>query len=245
MAAEYETCSKVDAWKKLLCALAFFHANIQERRKFGPLGWNNLYAFDESDLETSFAVLRRFLDEQDVIPWGALLYITGQINYGGRVTDDNDRKCLMAILGKYIQPATLEDGTTFSASGLYFAPPAGTFEEQLEYFDTLPVADKPEFFGMHENANTTFNVNASTAFMATVLDLQPREGGGGGGASPDEIVTALADKMEETLPIQLDNDEAGETTFVTAKRIAPVACHRAHARDGQVQPPAINDDAIA
>jgi hypothetical protein len=77
---------------------------IQERRKFGPLGWNIRYEFNQSDLECSMMTLRMFLEEQEAIPWPALEYVVGQINYGGRVTDDLDRRCLMSILRQYITP---------------------------------------------------------------------------------------------------------------------------------------------
>jgi hypothetical protein len=57
---------------------------LQERRKFGPLGWNICYEFNASDLECSSSTLRMFLGAAEAIPWEALEYVIGQVNYGGR-----------------------------------------------------------------------------------------------------------------------------------------------------------------
>ena len=59
--------------------------------------------FNDSDLETSYTLLRNFLDLPQDIPWDAILYVVGEITYGGRVTDDWDRRCLLTILTKFMK----------------------------------------------------------------------------------------------------------------------------------------------
>ncbi|RHY84261.1 hypothetical protein DYB26_001855, partial [Aphanomyces astaci] len=47
-------CAK-PAWKQLVFGLCFFHAVLQERSKFGPMGWTLPYHFNDSDLETALS----------------------------------------------------------------------------------------------------------------------------------------------------------------------------------------------
>jgi len=58
--------------KKLAYGLSIFHGVLLERKRFGPIGWNQPYNFSLSDFEISKDLLKSFLVNYGNIPWDAL-----------------------------------------------------------------------------------------------------------------------------------------------------------------------------
>lgn len=153
-----------------------FHAVVQERKKFGPLGWNIIYEFNDSDRDFAFNTFKMFCAE-GFIPWDALEYLTGtflaplnllleliceisgEITYGGRVTDYWDLRCLKTILKIFFSPQTLTKNYKYSVSGIYYCPDYPKLQDYRDFIDKFPIIEEPEIFGMHENANIAFQVS--------------------------------------------------------------------------------------
>jgi len=203
---DLQLTSKPDVFRKLLFGLSFFHANVQERRKFGPLGWNVPYEFNSSDLDISRRQLEMFLDEYADVPYKVLNFLVAYINYGGRVTDDKDLRTIDVILRDYFTPRVLEDGYAVSASGHYHTIEADEDNPQpsyMAYIETLPFNADPEVFGMHANANITCDQNDTYDMFDTLLSLQPRSASGGA-KSREDIIEESAASIQARLPREFD-----------------------------------------
>ena len=67
----------------------------------------------------------RSLQDYEEIPWKVVRVLVTDINYGGRVTDDRDRRCMSSMIKGFACDEMLRDGFALSPSGDYTSIPAG------------------------------------------------------------------------------------------------------------------------
>ena len=178
--SKFEECEKPKEWKKMFMGLSFFHAIILERRKYGPLGWNIPYEFTAADFAICQSQLNMFLNQYDLVPYEALNYMAAEANYGGRVTDPNDRRLIKIILKKFYSEEILEDDFKLTKDNRYRILDDPTYDDAIDYIKNLGMNDSTEVFGLHSNASISSAIIETDFINETVLGLLPRDVGGGG-----------------------------------------------------------------
>ncbi|KAG2454516.1 hypothetical protein HYH02_000363 [Chlamydomonas schloesseri] len=212
--------------KRLLFGLVFLHAAVQERRRYGPIGFNIPYGFDDGDLRISARQMRMYvldsLQRGNPVPYEALRYAIGECNYGGRVTDDKDRLLLATMLRRIVAPEVAEqagaalladeeggsDSGGDEGAGVAIREPADTtLEGYMAYVETLPTAAMPDVFGLHLNADISKDLATTNGLLASLTATSGGGGGGSGGAAAadgDAGAAALVQGLLDRVPADFD-----------------------------------------
>ncbi|ESN91800.1 hypothetical protein HELRODRAFT_96436 [Helobdella robusta] len=204
------------AHPSLVFVLAFFHAVVQERRKYGKIGWNVTYDFNDSDFHVCMDILKTYLDKacDDVdnkLPWNSLKYLIGEVMYGGRAIDDYDRRILKTYMDEYMGDFLFDKFQPFSFHKNqlidYKIPTEGNKEAFIEYIETLPMTNTPEVFGLHPNAEINYYTNAAKELWNHMIELQPQVGEVATGVSRESYIEQVVTEIVSKLPASFDIDK--------------------------------------
>lgn len=77
----------------------------------------------------------------------------------------------------------------------------------------MPDQDPPEIFGMHSNADITFQMNTTTSYIDMILSTISDEGGDEEGDSSEKLVLDMINKFLEVLPEPLRRCESSNTVL--------------------------------
>ncbi|XP_072937033.1 dynein axonemal heavy chain 8 [Epargyreus clarus] len=195
----------------LIYTISFLHTVVQERRKFGPLGWNIPYEFNSADWLASCMFVQNHLDALEpgqFISWTTVRYMVSAVQYGGRVTDDYDNRLLGTFCRVWFTDQLFSDEFQFYKN--YGIMKFKNIPEYLEEIEKMKTVDPPQAYGLHTNADITYQRNMTQELLDTILSIQPKESSSGGGETREASVYRQSKEMLEKVPPNFDPHEVKE-----------------------------------
>ena len=161
------------------------------------------------------------LDPKRGISWNTVCFMLGEVQYGGRVTDDFDKRLLCTFTNVWFSDGLLQPGFKFYEG--YPLPDFKTIDEYMDHIINMPLQDIPEVFGLHSNADISYQINTAKGIFVshkfyfynvvlkpknypigildTILSVQPKESAGGKpGETRENVVYKIAEDMLRKLP---------------------------------------------
>ncbi|KAK3263961.1 hypothetical protein CYMTET_27268, partial [Cymbomonas tetramitiformis] len=162
-------CVDLNQWPTILYTLCFLHTIVQERRKFGPLGWNVPYEFNQSDLSACVLIMQKYFYSTNakssqalLIDWEALHFMLCEVMYGGRITDDFDRRLMNTYGHVYLNESIFSDTFQFAEGWV-----------RAWHALQLPLKDLPSYVALPTDTIPYGSVSVSPSLPYSDLSVAP------------------------------------------------------------------------
>jgi dynein heavy chain len=122
-----------------------------------------------------------------------------EVQYGGRVTDDFDKRLLKTYVKCWFRDEMFDPGFQFEEK-TYRIPKMTRIEDVFDFIDTIPNYDSGKVFGLSPLANDRYQEDTTKKVLDTILSIQPKEARGGAGETREAVIYRLATETLEKLP---------------------------------------------
>uniref|UniRef100_A0A5F7ZPZ3 Cytoplasmic dynein 1 heavy chain 1 n=1 Tax=Macaca mulatta TaxID=9544 RepID=A0A5F7ZPZ3_MACMU len=197
-------CKSPNERARLYFLLAWFHAIIQERLRYAPLGWSKKYEFGESDLRSACDTVDTWLDDTakgrqnispDKIPWSALKTLMAQSIYGGRVDNEFDQRLLNTFLERLFTTRSFDSEFKLACKvdghKDIQMPDGIRREEFVQWVELLPDTQTPSWLGLPNNAERVLLTTQGVDMISKMLKMQMLE-------DEDDLAYAETEKKTRT-----------------------------------------------
>ncbi|RXW18442.1 hypothetical protein EST38_g7401 [Candolleomyces aberdarensis] len=170
---------------RLYFLLAWFHAVVQERLRYAPLGWSKVYDFNDSDMSSAFGTIDTWLNsvsrgraniDPATIPWDALRTLIKQSVYGGRVDSDFDQRILDSFVDSLFTPAAynvdFELVPSVAGEQLLTSPDGTKLEHFLSWVQSLPDREPPSWLSLPPTAERVIAVAQGNELLSKLRKMR-------------------------------------------------------------------------
>jgi len=168
---------------RLYFLLAWFHAVVQERLRYLPLGWSKGYEFNDSDFDAALNTIDLWLNalakgkanvDPAQIPWAALRTLIKQAVYGGRVDSDYDQRVVDAFVDRIFTPRAYDSDFALvqHSEGSLNGPEGTQMSQFIAWAQALPEREPPSWLSLPSSAESVVAAAEGKSFNVSTTDDQ-------------------------------------------------------------------------
>ncbi|GAA5960288.1 hypothetical protein JCM21900_000936 [Sporobolomyces salmonicolor] len=170
---------------RLYFLLAWFHAVVQERLRYVPLGWSKAFEFNDSDQEAALNTIDAWVAmaakgranvDPASIPWDAIRCLVRETVYGGKIDTEFDQTLLDSFVATLFSPRAYDVDfelvpTSETEEGLV-VPDATQLEQFVEWTTALPEQEPPSYLALPPTAERVIATAQGAALLTRLLKVR-------------------------------------------------------------------------